>query len=144
MTARSLLAGRMVAAARRAFRSWPLHTITTTTTTDAATAIATKEQHKVVSRLDVMEDISFPYMTREMAAVLRRSRVAAVEHNNFNIRQLANPYHGPADGDILYDRAWINNLALLFTLSTLFGAFSTLAKLKQTRTVDQCVQTQTS
>lgn len=48
----------------------------------------------MVSRLDVMEDISFPYMTREMAAVLRRSRVAAVEHNNFNIRQLANPYHG--------------------------------------------------
>lgn len=48
----------------------------------------------MVSRLDVMEDISFPYMTREMAAVLRRSRVASVEHNNFNIRQLANPYHG--------------------------------------------------
>uniref|UniRef100_A0A0E0LG72 Uncharacterized protein n=1 Tax=Oryza punctata TaxID=4537 RepID=A0A0E0LG72_ORYPU len=44
-----------------------------------------------------------------------------VERLKKDIGVRANPYDGPADGDIWYERGWLTNLAFVFFITTSIG-----------------------
>ncbi|BAS99784.1 Os07g0113300 [Oryza sativa Japonica Group] len=101
MALRSVLAGRLMVAANRAFRGRPVST-------------TTKE------RLELKMS-SYPWTQNAMDNRLREGCAMAVDNHNRRIMRLANPYSGPADGDILYNWAWSNNISFLIILCSCFG-----------------------